>query len=107
MKPAIAAPGGQDRRRFSGCAVCAAPIHQGYLMCARHWRLVPRHLQVDVTRTWNRFERRKSRQEGLELLHAYRTARDAAIQAVNGSDEPNPPLPASPTNPQATTKETA
>ncbi len=61
-----------------GCEVAAKP---GQLMCLAHWRRVPRalnHAVFDTFRAWDA-ARGPDRAEKRE---AYRSARDAAIEAV-------------------------
>lgn len=55
---------------------CARPVPAQILMCAFHWRLVPRELQQLVTRHWHLFR------SGKELATEYLEVRKRAIQAV-------------------------
>lgn len=56
-----------------GCHAYQLPIH--LLMCARHWRMVPRQLQIAVYREWC---------DGVPTAN-YREARQAAISAVDAT----------------------
>ena len=60
----------------SGCGRTVAP---GHLMCPGCWREVPKHLQLDVHRTWRRWRRDLG---NAELMLAYKDASDAALGAI-------------------------
>lgn len=64
------------------CAVCTRPINLGLLMCSRHWHLVPKDQQQSVYRAYRAMTRKASKPGGLDAVHAYRQAREAAIQSV-------------------------
>lgn len=74
-------------KKTSGCAVCAAPVVHGKLMCLAHWRAVPLPLQMAVNRTWRGFNVAKSPEQRLQRLAAYRAARNAAIDAAAPTTE--------------------
>lgn len=60
---------------------CGRPVRRGRLMCGMCWRLVPKHLQRDVNRTWLAY----SRAAGPDIADrraAYTAARTAAIASV-------------------------
>lgn len=62
------------------CAVCPAPIKHGFLMCAKHWRLVPHAEQQEVYRNWGRFQRSHALGGfGASARSLYFEARDRAI----------------------------
>lgn len=71
-----------DTSGMHSCAACPRLTKRGQLMCAGCWRAVPKPLQVEVSRTWRAFERRKSPTAGLASLTAYRNACSAAVTAV-------------------------
>lgn len=57
---------------------CKIEVHPRYLMCPRHWRMVPRPLQLRVWKTYNH-----GQEEGLApVTRQYLDAADAAIEAV-------------------------
>jgi hypothetical protein len=67
----------------AGCAVCASPIGQGWLMCPEHWARVPKPLQQAVTAAWGRMSReRLGTDKSKSALAQYRQARDAALNAA-------------------------
>lgn len=80
-------------KKTSGCAVCAAPVVHGKLMCLAHWRAVPLPLQMAVNRTWRGFKVAKDREQRAQRLAAYRAARHAAIDAANPTTEPSKESP--------------
>lgn len=68
----------------AGCAICASPIGQGWLMCPGHWSKVPKPLQQAVTAAWGRMSReRLGTDKSKSALTEYRQARDAAINAAS------------------------
>lgn len=68
------------------CAVCPAPIRRGFLMCSKHWRLVPRPTQQEVYRTWGRMQRSHPRSGfGASTRGEYFRARDAAIACARAT----------------------
>lgn len=69
------------------CAVCPAPIQRGYLMCLAHWRLVPHEQQLEVYRTWGRWQRclKPHLASGRRLQAEYFAARDAAIASAQAA----------------------
>lgn len=56
---------------------CERPAKDGQLMCLRHWRRVPRALNHAVFDTYRNLRNDPA---------AYRSARDAAIQAVEDKE---------------------
>ena len=72
------------------CAVCKAPVRDEFLMCAKHWRLVPRAQQQTVYRTWGRLQRLRGVGAALatSVLNDYRAARQAAIESAKGVASP-------------------
>lgn len=71
-----------DTSSMHSCAACTRLTRRGQLMCGGCWRAVPKPLQVEVSRTWRAFERRKSPSEGKASLTAYRNACSAAVAAA-------------------------
>jgi len=72
-----------EARAGHHCAVCPATIKHGFLMCARHWHLVPRVEQQEVYRTWGRFQRSHARSGfGACARSEYFEARDRAIASA-------------------------
>jgi hypothetical protein len=62
---------------------CGRSVGHGKLMCGSCWREVPEHLQDEVYRTWRAYQRRSGTSgDSMELMQAYRAARDAAIGSV-------------------------
>jgi hypothetical protein len=49
-------------------------------MCARHWRQVPREIQIRVNRTWREMNDQKNRNS--ESIQEYRAARQEAIDSI-------------------------
>jgi hypothetical protein len=64
-----------------GCAVAVAPK---FLMCPRHWRLVPRNLQSQV---WHHY--RPGQEIDKQPSAEYLAVRDAAIDAVAQKEHRN------------------
>jgi hypothetical protein len=65
---------------MSDCPVgCGRRVQVGHLMCRSCWSRVPRDLQQEVYRTWRAWRRDWG---DLDLMHAYREAKEAAIAAV-------------------------
>jgi len=65
------------------CAVCSVHIKPGLLMCAKHWRLVPKGQQRAVLVTYGHWQRHKgSAADALLLIKTYREARDAAVASA-------------------------
>lgn len=66
-----------DRRE---CPVDACPrtVRPGHLMCATHWRQVPKGLQNDVWSTWRKWQRTMDDDDWT----AYLTAREAALDSL-------------------------
>ena len=58
---------------------CGRSVGVGHLMCATCWRLVPKHLQVAVWRSWRAYRRDSSD----EHFEAYDQARTDAIGAIS------------------------
>lgn len=79
------------------CVICSREISPQYFMCAPHWRQVPLDLQRKVWRTWRAWDTcdHLPKTMRLERLEEYRTARQAAIDAVkpatttNGAESDN------------------
>lgn len=72
-----------EARAGHHCAICPAPIKGGFLMCAKHWHLVPRVEQQDVYRTWGRMQRSHPRSGfGACCRSEYFKARDRAIASA-------------------------
>jgi hypothetical protein len=65
-----------------GCPVdpCPRTVRPGHLMCASHWRQVPKDTQAQVWSTWRKW----NRTHGDDDWAAYMTARETALDAVNG-----------------------
>lgn len=63
-----------DRR---SCPVngCRGTVRAGHLMCAPHWRQVPKDLQLQVWSTWRSWQRTMTDDDWT----AYLTARAAAL----------------------------
>lgn len=65
---------------------CAKQCPDNYLMCATHWRMVPRAMQMSVNRSWRTLLRTRVTEVGQEkydlLRKAYDDARQAAIDLV-------------------------
>jgi hypothetical protein len=65
---------------------CEKQVGDVFLMCPRHWRMVPKELQTEVYRTFRYMsdDEGKSGARGSmrDLIEAYREARRAAIEAV-------------------------
>jgi len=57
---------------------CGRTRKGGHLMCGACWRMVPKHLQSDVNRTWWAILRGR---KGASL-ETYQAAADAAIGSV-------------------------
>lgn len=70
------------------CDICTTLIGRSFLMCPRHWRLVPKELQAEVYRTWGRVNRKAAPHDKLQHIAAYRKARDAAVGAARAAAEP-------------------
>lgn len=65
------------------CGVCRRPIRGAFLMCAPHWRLVPRDQAVAVVRSWGAVNAKApSPQEQLQRIRTYREHRDRAVTTV-------------------------
>lgn len=72
-----------EARSTHRCAVCPAPIKRGFLMCSRHWKLVPDSEQQEVYRTWGRFERSHTQNGfGAVARTHYFEARDRAVASA-------------------------
>jgi hypothetical protein len=66
-------------RPASSCPTgCGRTVKPGHLMCGPCWREVPKHLQVDVWRTWRAYDKEPSDQRFME----YSAAREAAVAAI-------------------------
>jgi hypothetical protein len=63
-----------------GCQAvgCQHLVKRGHLMCADHWRMVPKALREAVWEAW-RWQRRTNSRDALQ---AYLKAKRAAIDAV-------------------------
>lgn len=73
------------------CAVCPASIKGGFLMCVKHWRLVPKDEQQRVYRTWGSFQRANVRSGYFDRVRReYFEARDLAITSVQARLAPPP-----------------
>lgn len=58
-------------------AACKRSVPPEMLMCYRHWKMVPRALQLAVWRTY-----RDGQCEDLDISHSYAEAAKAAVMAV-------------------------
>lgn len=58
------------------CALGGHPAKPDQLMCAQHWRMVPRHLQNQVNTAWSFWL------AGGTSLHELRSVQDVAVAAV-------------------------
>lgn len=56
---------------------CRTPVKPELLMCLKHWRMVPRHLQQEVWRTY-----RPGQCDDMQPSEEWHAAADAAIAAV-------------------------
>lgn len=54
---------------------CPRTVRPGHLMCAVHWRQIPKPIQLQVWRTWRAFEKAMTD----ETWAAYETARAEAL----------------------------
>lgn len=61
---------------------CGARRKRGHAMCRNCWSIVPREAKSAVHRTWRAYRAAPSAEAALAAILAYRTARDAAIDAV-------------------------
>lgn len=61
---------------------CIATISPAFLMCRRHWRMVPRHIARSVSVNWDDMRTNTDPAERRLALTAYESARKAAIDAV-------------------------
>lgn len=75
---------------YQRCACCTKPVAPRHLMCQRHWRQVPSHLQAEVLRTWRAYTNSKLMDRRPSLLQDYSKARAAAVDAVMGEVEAPP-----------------
>lgn len=73
----------------AGCPVpgCGAPVKAGHLMCRDCWSVVPACLRAGVHKTWRAYRRaigprNRDHAATLRAVHAYRSASEAAIAAV-------------------------
>lgn len=62
---------------------CGTSVPYSMLMCATHWREVPRDLQREVTRAWR--ERRNARSSG-KAMRAHLQACEDAVASVEGRE---------------------
>lgn len=76
-------------KRQCPCAGCIAYVPKGLLMCAPHWRMVPKYQQDRVWATW-RAVQAVSKQypqaphpDLLGLLRKYQAAADLAVSLAN------------------------
>lgn len=70
-------------------AGCARQIPLHLLMCAPHWRMVPKPIQAEVYRTWRRYSKpsNKSREtRDPSARQAYLKARTQAVEAVRSQE---------------------
>ncbi|KWU24721.1 hypothetical protein AS149_31745 [Burkholderia cenocepacia] len=65
---------------------CAVPVHPEKLMCGRHWRMVPRRLQLAVWRHY-RAGQCEDKSPSREWLSAAHAAIDA-VAALETSAQP-------------------
>lgn len=61
---------------------CGTVIAEEKLMCVGHWRLVPQHLQQDITKYFRAMNHGRVA-DRLIAINNYRVARDAAIAHVD------------------------
>lgn len=61
-------------------ASCGRTVRAGHLMCAAHWREVPKALQRNVWTYWRRW----NRDHDDDTWEAYMGARTAALESVGG-----------------------
>lgn len=64
------------------CAICSKPVARGQLMCRPHWHMVPNAEQKAVYATFRAMTRAARKSGGIDSVHAYRQAREAAIKSV-------------------------
>jgi hypothetical protein len=62
---------------------CGRTHRDGHLMCGPCWSLVPKHLQRDVLRTWQKWRRDFG---DTDAFTEYLAARDAAITFLTGQE---------------------
>lgn len=67
------------------CAVCPAPIGTSFLMCASHWRLVPKPIADEVVASWGQLNRRSPPATRNGLMNRYMHARGRAVAAVEAA----------------------
>lgn len=65
---------------------CKATVRPGHLMCANHWRQVPKDVQTEVWRTWRGWERASTD----DRWDAYMVARQAALDHFKTPDAVTP-----------------
>lgn len=64
---------------------CGVISTKGVLMCRKHWRMVPRPVQREVTAAWGAYLRVHRKGQGrMEAWRDYGVARKAAVDFVNG-----------------------
>lgn len=64
---------------FTPCPTgCGRKVHRGHLMCGPCWREVPKHLQLEVYRTWRAYQKEPTD----PAWDAYIDARDNAIGVI-------------------------
>lgn len=63
-------------------AACKRLIPPAMLMCYRHWKMVPRALQLAVWRTY-----RDGQCDDWDITHAYAEAAAAAVRAVAAKEQ--------------------
>lgn len=62
-------------------AGCDGPVLKDKLMCLKHWRQVPRQVQLDVYRCWATLLKCKKQSLVRTAARAYREARERALRA--------------------------
>lgn len=67
---------------------CEAQCQQHILMCYRHWKLVPKDLQVSVYRAWGVFRKAEPGAGDSFFVDSYLKIRQEAIDAVNRIEAP-------------------
>lgn len=77
----------QSTANRHACAVCPASIGHDFLMCGKHWRLVPPAQQLAVYRTWGALQRMAptGRPATLQVRQDYLRAKDAAVASVRAA----------------------